>query len=228
MVDGEKELGNDFKSSARKVRWGRIIILVIALLVVSFLIVRPGVIGFGILDNNNLSNESVPTESPADKDIKSLSKQELIIELEKLKTNISTQDLLSGALIAQVNTVNKELTVCKVETERLTGEKESLQKDLEEKDTKITTVEQEKQKAIDTRVQELTTSLTAEKTACEQGSAAKDANVTVIQAQFDEFVKNTAKSVCCKVKVDNPNIAAYEVSGNKLVCLESGANALSC
>ena len=114
------------------------------------------------------------------------------------------------------------------EKEHLSGEKESLQKEVEQKDTKITTVEQEKQKAIDTRVQELTTSLTAEKTACDQESAAKNANVTAVQANYDEFVKNMAKSVCCKVKVDNPNIAAYEVSGNKLVCLESGANALNC
>ncbi|MBI2666449.1 hypothetical protein HYX13_02450 [Candidatus Woesearchaeota archaeon] len=224
----ETEVGNDFKARARKVRWGRILILITAVLAVTFLIVRPGVIGFGVVDDNNLTNDSQVNQQDNVKALNSFSKQELIVELEKLKTNISSQELFSGALIAQIDDTNKELTDCKVENERMSGKQEQLQKDLQEKDAEISTVEQEKQKAIDLKVQELTTSLAGEKDVCVQSLAAKDAETVLLQEEFDEFVKNMAKSVCCKAKVDNPNIAAYEVSGNKLVCGESGENALSC
>ena len=224
----EKEVGNDFKARARKVRWGRILILVAAVLAVSFLIVKPGVLGFGVIDDSNLTNQSAEGQKDSTENLKSLSKQELIIELEKLKTNFSSQELFSGALIAQIDETNDELTDCKVENERLSGEKEELENDLQEKDVEIAEVEEKKQLAIDLRVQELTTSLAGEKDTCVQSLSAKEAETILLQEEFDEFVKNMAKSVCCKAKVDNPNINAYEVSENKLVCLESGTNTLSC
>ncbi len=228
VTEKASEKVSELRIPVSRIRWGRIVTLVAVLLAVSFLIVRPGVIGFGVIDDANLSNESVNLAAAEEKDIKSLSKQELMLELEKIRTNISAQNMFSGALITQINEANEQLTACEVEKESLNGDKEQLEKDLQDKEAKIASIEQEKNLAIDTRVNELTASLGQEKAACEQASAAKDANVTAVQDQFDLFVKNMARSVCCKAKVDNPNIKAYDVVDNKLACLESGPQALEC
>jgi len=56
----------------------------------------------------------------------------------------------------------------------------------------------------------------------------KEKAVGEVQAKYDQLVKNTAKSICCKAKVDNPQINFYDVVDNKITCLEQGANQLSC
>ena len=58
--------------------------------------------------------------------------------------------------------------------------------------------------------------------------AETEQKLTDLESSFDELAFNTAKSVCCKAKVDNPNINSYEISNNRLVCLEGGEIALTC
>ena len=65
-------------------------------------------------------------------------------------------------------------------------------------------------------------------TECTGQISGKNEEVLSIQESFDLFVKNTAKSVCCKEKVDNPNIDYYDVIGDKLVCLTEGNSKLNC
>ncbi len=45
---------------------------------------------------------------------------------------------------------------------------------------------------------------------------------------LNELGKNSANNICCKMRVDNPNIKAYNLDGNKVNCLESGGLTLSC
>lgn len=52
--------------------------------------------------------------------------------------------------------------------------------------------------------------------------------VTFLKESYEHFVANTARSVCCKARVDNPAVSSYEISNDKLVCLENGEKQLSC
>src|SRR3989338_5311435 len=46
--------------------------------------------------------------------------------------------------------------------------------------------------------------------------------------EFDLLVNNTAKSNCCKAKIDNPNIKFYKVENSKVVCSEESGLELNC
>lgn len=53
-------------------------------------------------------------------------------------------------------------------------------------------------------------------------------NIEQLNATLTELGRNSANNICCKMRVDNPNIKAYNLDGNKVNCLESGDLALSC
>ncbi len=211
----------------KRVRWGRIVALVVVLLALSFLVIRPGVIGFGVVDDSNLTNDTTAEEEQK-KETKSLSKQELVMEVERLRTNISSYLSFQDSLLRKLDEKSDEVTDCKVENQRLQGDVDAAKKESLDKDAKIAEVEQSKNQVIDLRVQELTAVLSQDKVACEQNLVAKEANVSALQVSFNEFGLNTALSVCCKAKIDNSNIQAYDIVNNKVVCLEQGGNALSC
>jgi hypothetical protein len=45
---------------------------------------------------------------------------------------------------------------------------------------------------------------------------------------YDDLVKNTARSICCKNKIDNPNINFFDVDDDRIVCSETDGEQLSC
>lgn len=49
-----------------------------------------------------------------------------------------------------------------------------------------------------------------------------------LQNQFDLLVNNIVNNICCKAKIDNPNIDSYILENNKIICLEEGELKISC
>lgn len=56
----------------------------------------------------------------------------------------------------------------------------------------------------------------------------KNQEIDDLQNQFDILVNNMANNICCKAKIDNPNINSYILENNKIICLESGELKISC
>lgn len=56
----------------------------------------------------------------------------------------------------------------------------------------------------------------------------KEAEIDELKIKYEVFVQNTANNICCKAKVDNPDIQYYKVENNKIVCLEEGELGISC
>ena len=52
--------------------------------------------------------------------------------------------------------------------------------------------------------------------------------MSLLQSDYDALVKNSARTICCKAKVDNPLINFYDVADDKIVCLQDGTNELVC
>ncbi len=46
--------------------------------------------------------------------------------------------------------------------------------------------------------------------------------------EYDLLVNNTARSNCCKAKIDNPGIKFFKVENNKVVCSEENGIELNC
>jgi chromosome segregation ATPase len=56
----------------------------------------------------------------------------------------------------------------------------------------------------------------------------KEKEINDLQFQYMILAENLANNLCCKAKVDNPDVGYYEIKDNKIVCLESGELRISC
>lgn len=56
----------------------------------------------------------------------------------------------------------------------------------------------------------------------------KNKEINYLQIQFNLFAENLANNLCCKAKIDNPNINSYILENNKIICLEQGILKISC
>ncbi len=197
-----------------------VIAAVAGLIVLAVFVVRPALLGYGIYQQAQSSNLSVRDYAQ--------DMQQLSHDLDVTKANLSSYSTFTGALLVQLDEKNDELTECKVQLERIHVSVEEAQKQVADKDAELSTVRSEAQTNADQQVAERTASLEQEKVACENSLAAKEKAVGEVQAKYDQVVKNAAKSICCKAKVDNPQINFYDVVDNKITCLEQGTNQLNC
>ena len=209
------------KSAAkRKSNPAAIIMAVVVLIALAVFVVRPAVLGYGVYQEAQSSNLSVQDYAQ--------DMQELSRDLEVTKANLSSYSTFTGALLVQVEEKNDELTECKVQLERMKSDLEGVQKQVVDKDAEIAKVKSESQANVDKQVTEKTAALEQEKSTCESSLADKDKAVGEVQAKYDLLLKNAAKSICCKAKVDNPQINFYDVVDGKITCLEQGSNQLNC
>jgi len=214
---------NQGKSAAAPRRKGNptaIILAVVGLIALAIFIVRPAVLGYGIYQQAESSNLTVQDYAQ--------NMQELSRDLEVTKANLSSYSSFTGALLAQVEEKNDEFTECKVQLERIKIDVEAAHKQVTDKDTEIAAVKSESQKNIGQQVTEKTAALEQGKTECVDSLTKKETEVGEVQAKYDLLVKNAVKSICCKAKVDNPQINFYDVADGKITCLEQGSNQLSC
>lgn len=49
-----------------------------------------------------------------------------------------------------------------------------------------------------------------------------------LEKEYAELLKNSARVICCKKKVDNPKIAFYDIESNHIVCRENFGKDLKC
>lgn len=58
----------------------------------------------------------------------------------------------------------------------------------------------------------------------------EDEKEKLIQSQnlYQKLAENAANNICCKQKVDNPDIDSYDIVSDKIVCLSGGSNSLAC
>ena len=208
------------KKTRRAVNPTAVIVAVLALVMLAIFVVRPAVLGYGIYQQAEASNLNVQDYA--------LNMQQLSQDLEVTRANLSSYSTFTGALLTQVEEKNEELTECKVELERVRSDAEQAQQQVADKDTEIATVKSETQAIVDQQVLDRTAALEQEKAACVESLETKETEVGEVQAKYDLVVKNAAKSICCKAKVDNPEINFYDVVDGKITCLVQGPNQLSC
>lgn len=197
-----------------------VIVAIVALLALAIFVVRPAVLGYGVYQQAEASNLSVQEYSQ--------NMQQLNQDLELTKANLSSYSTFTGALLTEIDEKNDELTECKVELERTKLDVEEANSLVADKETELATAKSESQATVDQQVAEKTVALEQEKATCEAAVEAKDTEVGEIQVKYELLLKNSAKSICCKAKVDNPQINFYDVVEGKITCLEQGANQLNC
>jgi len=52
--------------------------------------------------------------------------------------------------------------------------------------------------------------------------------VDKVNDDYDELAQKTANNLCCKERVDNPDVSHFRVEDNMIVCLEEGKQKVEC
>lgn len=199
---------------------GGVIVIIIVALLVGVFFIRPGIIGYGVYQQVGKTELTVEDYG------KNL--QDLTLNFEKAKTNLTSYAVFSEQLFTQIDEVNDKLTNCLLDHQKAETNLINIKLELNEKEEEIKSILKNKNVEITKEVEEETAYLKEEKVACLENVNEKETELNKIQNEYEGFVKKIARSVCCKEKVDNDNINFYEVIGDQLKCLDFGRNKLDC
>jgi len=184
----------------------RIMIIATILIVLGFLftmfIIKPGVIGYATYQR--IKNSDYTLEDYG-YDIREL-KSELLVS----NTNLSSCTMISEKLLAGMERQSDKFSECKSELSALGINFNFSIKQYEESIGKLETDLREKNNEIIKLIIE------------------KQEEITSLETLHDLLVRNIANNICCKAKVDNPDINHYKIEDNKILCVEEGILRISC
>lgn len=207
------------------------ILLVILIIFLSIFVIRPSLIGYGIykdVENSELGFETYGQDV-----------QELRLQTATLSSNLSLQSEFNQQIRSELATAKEELIKYQGENAALSSELDSakqnaqlttqnLQDQLDQCKENLESTKTESKEKLDTSLKTQSDQLTKEKEQCSQDLQETTSALSSLQVDYDLLIKNSAKSICCKVRVDNPDISAYAVLEHKIVCLEEGEKKLEC
>ena len=190
--------------------------IVILLLLFSLLVVRPGLIGYGIYQDVQNSGYSL--------DEFAQNVQFLNAEIDNIKSNLSLNEEFLQMAKGEASVTKEELISCKSDLKDLEKKILFCEDSVRDKEEIIDSIDDK----ISAAVEEQTTEINTAKDLCLDSLTAKEEELVVSETKYNSLVTNVARSICCKQRVDNPEISAYDVIENKIVCLSSGSKPLSC
>jgi chromosome segregation ATPase len=123
-------------------------------------------------------------------------------ELENVKGSLSACESNVVSATENANALNSDLESKDAQIESLTKDLEDVKKSLEKKDESIAKVEENLKEAKD------------------QSKELKN--------NYEDLAKNAARSICCKNKIDNPNINFYSAEDGVISCSEEKGEELKC
>ncbi|MBI2572741.1 hypothetical protein HYV86_02685 [Candidatus Woesearchaeota archaeon] len=221
----------DQKESSKTKNKSTAVILVLLLVMGAIFFVRPSIIGYGIYKEIEQSNYTVDTYG------KNL--QELQHELQTIRTNATLYTSFNEQLLSQYEDIAQKYTLCTDERSQAVAQLKVSEDSCADK---VALLEQQnantkslyeqslrdKENQQNVIVDQKTTQLEQDKVQCTQEAQTAKQEKETVQRDFDAFAATMAKSVCCKEKVDNPQIDSFTISSNKIVCLVGGEKKIGC
>lgn len=201
--------------------WGRRILIISIIFIVILLaafVVRPTIQGYSIYQQ--VAGSSLEKYA---NDITDIGRQ-----LEVAQTNLSSYAVFNDKLLGQINTLTADLNQCVSEKESCLEAQKTFDQKIADKDSEIAGVQADVEDRINKGIQTQTESVNTRLEEVRIELQEKESQITDLQDAHEDFVKDVAKRVCCKAKVDNSQINYYNVIEDKLVCLEEGGTELNC
>lgn len=213
------------------------LILTVTILLILFVvfIIRPSIIGYGTYQQIKTTNYSVEDYG---EDIQDLKSQILVSN-----TNLSACTTFNEKLLSELEKYIGSFVSCKGELdalhinfslvmERYKEIIQGLTVELEKKNKEISSLEDENEEEINELIDEKDKEIIALKNEKDKEISAleneKDNEINDLELQYSLLAENLANNLCCKAKVDNPNIDYYTIENNKILCLEDGTLTISC
>jgi len=188
-------------------------IIIIILVTALFFILKPVITGYNIYQKVQSSNVTLD-QYITDTNI-------MQSNLQVAKTNATSCYTLYQGLLEKVISVENQFSECKSQLYFVNSSyqsyKSTCNSQLKDADTKC----QSKLDALNAADQVQTNTI-------RRLLNEKTSDYDELKSSYDAIVQNSANNICCKAKVDNPNIASYTVSNDKIICLETGDKAISC
>ena len=134
------------------------------------------------------------------------------------KSGFSTEDysLNVEKLGEQIKETESSLATCSIEKEQLNQEMESAKEKLTELNNDIDSLNsdiEKKQKQVDS---------------LKIANSDLEEQINSQEEEYDTLLKNAARSICCKEKVDNEDIDYYTILSGKIDCSEESGEKLDC
>jgi len=133
-----------------------------------------------------------------------------------------------------INTFSSNLTSCYSNTGELTSNLQNCKKDVALCNTELTKLNANKSAGEQTCLNDKTSlQLNLSFIGTKLAQATKDlSNLTTehdaLEKQYSALSANAANNICCKTKVDNPNVKYYSIENDKIACKETSGIPISC
>ncbi|MBR9701763.1 hypothetical protein GOV13_02480 [Candidatus Pacearchaeota archaeon] len=124
---------------------------------------------------------------------------ELEVDLIDYKANLSACNLFNEMISEELDSFSNDFSECRDELEMLRIDFSLSQDELNDK--------------IDDLKNDL---------------VEKDDEVNELESDYSKLAENLANNLCCKKKVDNPDINSYIVENNNIVCVENEGLEIEC
>ncbi len=198
----------------------KIFLLVIIVLSMSYFVIRPAVLGYSVYQDLRNTNASVEQYGQS---LTDLNKQLSIIQ-----ANASSYAAFTSELLNKINQISNDASQISAENAQL---KTKLDANTQLSNQKIKELEekiQQKEDEADQLEQEQAAAIQTLEAKQEQELRATRGQLTSMQQQYDSLTSQTARSICCKEKVDDSSINSYEIVNNRILCMDDGNRTLSC
>ena len=147
-------------------------------------------------------------------------------EVQRMETTLSANNLTITNLTKDLVTVKTSLDASKTAYDNLLTEKTDLTNKLSAANSELGSLKTklaalEKTEQINKDLEKANYNLK------DKVANLKD-DLGDLQDDFDDVVGNSARSICCKKKIDDSTISSYKVKDDKVECLSSGGTSLDC
>lgn len=201
-------------------RHWKLIMLTVILTIAGIFFIKPAVLGYSVYQDLQKTNLTAQEYGQSIDEIQE--------ELHVSNATLTSYAVFNEQLLEQVTQMTQDIAQKSAELARLNAkieeaERVHAQKVMELQDELNV---QENDAAVElTLAQAQLQNLTATYT---QTLREKENEIQQIVSQQDIFIAQTARSICCKEKVDDASIDSYEMVNNKIMCLQEGNRTLSC
>ena len=124
--------------------------------------------------------------------------------------------------------LNQSISDCASSVVRLQQQIDSLNSEAESLHSDIKSAQLEKKDVSAQCAAEREAVASDLKVACDEKVKYTGSELTVLQESYDHLVSNTARSVCCKARFDDPSLDSFDVLADKVVCIRGGTKELEC
>ena len=211
----------------------KIFLLALSILIIftAIFFIQPAITGYNIY---NEIQDSDLTINDYGKNLKTLE-----FNLETAKNNITITDEFRQKTKEEYNQISDDLTICltkssqlEADLEHATKSKENelqiIQEKLDWKNEKLEDLEKETNEDFNQKIEQVTTDLELQRIECQANLTNNNNQVEDLENQYNQLIKNSARSICCRQRVDNPDIDSYKIENDKIVCSSNSDKLLEC